>query len=508
MSNVSLHGNTTQKQVYIWWSPDGLTMVPVSNTNPLPVTGGGGGGGGTSSVFGAAFPADGTAVGAIDASGNMAGLNLDGSGNLKVAGSFSASFTEATKDDTGSVSSAAVIFTQTDTTGYYSCFFQISGIGTSTVIAEVNNNGTWVSTAVQAIATPGALSSITSNGVYLAPTGALGFRLRVSVYDGISTIAANGFFRGFPISWTPLSTVAITAASLPLPAGASTEATLASFKSANHTDLAAINTTLGSPFQAGGSIANTTFASTQSGTWTVALAAGSAVIGHVILDSGSTTAVTQPTAASLNATVVGTGTFAVQAAQSGTWNVGLSSGSNLVGKFGIDQTTPGTTNAVSATNFPTTVDTNSGNKSASTLRVVLATDQPSNTNALKVDGSAVTQPVSGTVNQGAVTPVLKNGLTNTASSVVSSVAATLEDYYIYNPNASVAYVQIFDVATAGAVTVGTTTPKWSIGIPATSAANISRLGLACANGIQVAATTAATNGTAPGTALDANFGYR
>lgn len=55
--------------------------------------------------------------------------------------------------------------------------------------------------------------------------------------------------------------------------------------------LATINTTLGSPFQAGGSIANTSFAATQA------------------------------TAASLNATVVGTGTFAVQAAQSGTWNV-------------------------------------------------------------------------------------------------------------------------------------------------------------------------------------------
>lgn len=47
-------------------------------------------------------------------------------------------------------------------------------------------------------------------------------------------------------------------------------------------------------------------------------------------------------------------------------------------------------------------DTNSGLKSTGTQRVVLATDQPQLTNALKVDGSAVTQPVSGTVtaNQG------------------------------------------------------------------------------------------------------------
>lgn len=43
-------GNTTQKQVYLWWSPDNVTMVPVSATNPLPVTGGGGGGGGAVTV--------------------------------------------------------------------------------------------------------------------------------------------------------------------------------------------------------------------------------------------------------------------------------------------------------------------------------------------------------------------------------------------------------------------------------------------------------------------------
>ena len=42
----------------------------------------------------------------------------------------------------------------------------------------------------------------------------------------------------------------------------------------------------------------------------------------------------------------------------------------------------------------TAADGNSGNKSAQTQRIVIATDQPQLTNALKVDGSAVTQPVS------------------------------------------------------------------------------------------------------------------
>ena len=51
----------------------------------------------------------------------------------------------------------------------------------------------------------------------------------------------------------------------------------------------------------------------------------------------------------------------------------------------------------------TSIDTNSGSKSAGTQRVVLATDQPALTNALKVDGSATTQPISGTVTANAGT---------------------------------------------------------------------------------------------------------
>jgi hypothetical protein len=50
--------------------------------------------------------------------------------------------------------------------------------------------------------------------------------------------------------------VPISAAALPLPTGAATAA-----------GLTTINTTLGSPFQAGGSIGNTAFGATQSGSW-------------------------------------------------------------------------------------------------------------------------------------------------------------------------------------------------------------------------------------------------
>lgn len=78
----------------------------------------------------------------------------------------------------------------------------------------------------------------------------------------------------------------------------------------------------------------------------------------------------------------------------------------------------------------TTIDTNSGSKSAGTQRVVLATDQPQLTNALKVDGSATTQPVSGTVSItsnsainvaqiNGVTPLMGNGVTGTGSQRVT-----------------------------------------------------------------------------------------
>jgi hypothetical protein len=103
-----------------------------------------------------------------------------------------------------------------------------------------------------------------------------------------------------------------------------------------------------------------------------ALPAGTNVIGHVIADSDSTTAVT-----ALPATPTG---------------------SNVIGKVGIDQTTPGTTNAVQAANFPATVDTNSGVKSASTIRVILATDQPQLTNKILVTPDSVALPANQSVN--------------------------------------------------------------------------------------------------------------
>lgn len=77
---------------------------------------------------------------------------------------------------------------------------------------------------------------------------------------------------------------------------------------------------------------------------------------------------------------------AIPVSQSGTWNIGtvttltgitnaLPSGTNLMGKVGIDQTTPGTTNAVSIAQLgANAVAVGTGISSTGTQRVTLATD--------------------------------------------------------------------------------------------------------------------------------------
>jgi hypothetical protein len=70
----------------------------------------------------------------------------------------------------------------------------------------------------------------------------------------------------------------------------------------------------------------------------------------------------------------------------------------------------------------TVPDTNSGNKSAGTLRVVLATDQPALTNKLLVTPDSVALPANQSVNVSqinAVTPLMGNGTTGTGSQRVT-----------------------------------------------------------------------------------------
>lgn len=85
----------------------------------------------------------------------------------------------------------------------------------------------------------------------------------------------------------------------------------------------------------------------------------------------------------------------------------------------------------------------------------------------------------------------------------------LYELYCYNSNASVAFVQLFDLAT-GSVTLGTTTPKLSYGIPATNASGftVSLVGTQFSTAISAAVATTATGSGAVGSGLTCNFKYK
>lgn len=98
-----------------------------------------------------------------------------------------------------------------------------------------------------------------------------------------SSLAVTGTFWQSvqPVSGTFWqATQPISAVSLPLPTGAATAA-----------GLSTINTTLGSPFQAGGSIGNTVFGATQSGTWSNTVATPTALTVHQAAVTVGTSAV-------------------------------------------------------------------------------------------------------------------------------------------------------------------------------------------------------------------------
>jgi len=121
-------------------------------------------------------------------------------------------------------------------------------------------------------------------------------------------------------------------------------------------------------------------------------------------------------------------------------------------------------------------------------------------------------PVSGSLGSslgtsGGWTTTIQGALSTTVQSVKSS-AGQLGRVYCYNPNASVAYVQIFN-ATTGNVTLGSTTPTDFVPIAATATGGWAKspVGDQYSTAISVAATTTYNGSTAPGTALPCSFDY-
>lgn len=252
--------------------------------------------------------------------------------------SFSAS---DMSNQTGSASSVAALFTKTDTSGYYAYSCKMVIAASSTLIAETSDDGGSTWDAVADALTGATSFSATCKCVF--PVSGKQFRIRQSIYGGSGTSTVAGDFRGADLSNAAL---------------------LAAFKAANHTDLGAIVTALGTPFQTGGNIGNTGFGIT--GNLPAFAATPTFNLGTL---NGAATAAKQPalgiagTASADVITVQGIATMTplkmdgsgVTQPVSGTfWQAtqpvsftmpALVAGAALIGKVGIDQTTPGTTNA-------------------------------------------------------------------------------------------------------------------------------------------------------------------
>lgn len=219
--------------------------------NAIPTTGGGGGGGGTSSTFGVAVPGTGTAAGFKDPGGLMQLANLDAAGLLKVnvaAGSGG----NGAAGSTGVAVPAQADYQGIDVAGTLrgaKGFDLDSGVGTEFV-----------------------------QGVSLRKTASGGSSEFGTLADPLRTDP------------TGATTQPISAASLPLPTGASTETTLGAVNTnagavADVAITSDVNGTISAKLRGlvkiladvwdsvnhwlKVSITNATLAVTQSGTWTV-----------------------------------------------------------------------------------------------------------------------------------------------------------------------------------------------------------------------------------------------
>jgi len=233
-------------------------------------------------------------------------------------------------------------------------------------------------------------------------------------------------------------------------------------------------------------------------------------------------------AAAVTGSGTATGALRVELPTNGTGTVGLNAGTNAIGKLaansGVDIGDVDVTSVIAgtgATNLGKAED--AAHTTGDTGVAVLQR---------RIDTAATSADTSGdyaTANQSAegaswatLTPTTTSGLsvanftsgdtytalTNSAQ-VIKASAGNLYGYYIYNPNATAAYVMVYNTA-AASVTVGTTTATLVFAIPATAAANLmfpypitfSNAGWSCA-----AATTGGGN-AAPSTALEVMFWYK
>lgn len=226
----------------------------------------------------------------------------------------------------------------------------------------------------------------------------------------------------------------ISAAALPLPAGASTSAlqtagniSLASIDTkltTTNSNLSTINSTLGSPFQAGGSIGNTSFA------------------------------VTQATAANLNATVVGPAGAAL-AKDSSLTTINATLGTPM-------QQTGGSVTANAGTNLNTSLLALESGGHLASIDTKIPSGLTVVSTRLLVDGSGVTQPISGTI-AATQSGTWNTGRTWTLASGTDSVAAVQSGTWTIQPgNTANTTPWLVTDSSDGSVAPGTVASKSSL----------------------------------------------
>lgn len=199
-------------------------------------------------------------------------------------------------------------------------------------------------------------------------------------------------------------------------------------------------------------------------------------------------------------------------------STGVAQGSTTSGEVGTLVQGAVTTAAptyTTAQTSPLSLDTAGNLRVTVTNGIQSGTAGSPNANVLSVQGiSSMTpivvddEPVTTGGWTGWSTPNNNSNAPLTAKALVKGSAGKLGGYIIYNPNTSVAYVQVFDAASTGAVTLGTTRPNLVIPIPASSGANLSEIKWGFTSGMVVAATTTDSGSTTASTGLTCSFTYK
>ncbi len=181
----------------------------------------------------------------------------------------------------------------------------------------------------------------------------------------------------------------------------------------------------------------------------------------------------------------------------------LPAGTNIIGKTGIDQTTVGTTNAISIAQIgASTVSTGNGASGTGNLRVNIASDNTAfPVNATLQTGSnivgkvGIDQTTKGTTNGVTLVPATTGGfstyhLVSAASTNLNNIKASAGQvfgWYIYNSNAAARKVAFHNVS--GTPTAGTSIFMTLI-IPPNAGANVmTETGIAFSTGIAISTVT-------------------